>query len=85
MNMTFQKRDLTWPPIRAVEEDGLLVARQNTPNAPVELKVLSYVGKINSNLMGTAMTQYVVRHECNTRCIANVKQSNITTSPYSTD
>ncbi|KAH7128664.1 hypothetical protein B0J11DRAFT_276085 [Dendryphion nanum] len=57
MNMTFQKRDITWPPIRSIEEDGLLVARQNTPNAPTELKVLSYVGKINSNLMGTAMTQ----------------------------
>lgn len=57
MNTTFQKRDISWPPIRAIEEEGLLVARQNTPNAPVELKVLSYVGKINSNLMGTAMTQ----------------------------
>ncbi|KAF2187884.1 hypothetical protein K469DRAFT_661251 [Zopfia rhizophila CBS 207.26] len=61
MNGTFMKRDeITWPPLRAREVDGLLVERQNSgssPAPPTELKVLNYVGKINSNLMGTAMTQ----------------------------
>lgn len=53
----FTKRDVTWPPIMVREEhDGLLVERQNT-NSMTELKVLMYVGRINSNLMGSAMTQ----------------------------
>ncbi|KAF2472997.1 uncharacterized protein BDR25DRAFT_13109 [Lindgomyces ingoldianus] len=53
MNGTFMRREeVTWPPIR----DGLLVERQ-TSAAPQELKVLNYVGKINPNLMGSAMTQ----------------------------
>lgn len=59
MNSTVVKREITWPPVRSMEEDGILVARQNTPRAPEELTVLTYVGKINSNLMGSAMTQYV--------------------------
>ena len=55
-NGTFSKRDeITWPPIRVRDEDSILVQRQS--NAPQQLKVLNYVGKINSNLMGTAMTQ----------------------------
>lgn len=56
MNGTFQKRELSWPPIKNSPVEGMLVERQ-TANAPTELKVLMYVGKINSNLMGTAMTQ----------------------------
>lgn len=57
MNGNFSKRDLEWPPIRANEpNNGILVERQNV-NTMTELKVLMYVGKINSNLMGTAMTK----------------------------
>jgi hypothetical protein len=51
----FTKRDLSYPPIRTRENsDGLLVERQNI-NGMTELKVLMYVGRINSNLMGSAM------------------------------
>jgi hypothetical protein len=53
-NGTFAKRDIvdiSFPPIKARS----LVERQAA--APQELKVLMYVGKINSNLMGSAMTQ----------------------------
>lgn len=56
MNGTFAKRDvvdISYPPIKRTS--GGLVERQAA--APVELKVLMYVGKINSNLMGSAMTQ----------------------------
>ncbi|KAJ4289171.1 hypothetical protein N0V90_011513 [Kalmusia sp. IMI 367209] len=59
MNGTFAKRDITdisFPPIKERTIEGMLVERQ-TANAPTELKVLMYVGKINSNLMGSAMTQ----------------------------
>jgi hypothetical protein len=67
-NGTFMKRDeaVAWPPIRAREMDSILVerdvlvGRQNSGSSaamPSELKVLNYVGKINSNLMGSAMTQ----------------------------
>lgn len=53
----FTKRDLSWPPIRAREpSDGMLVERQNI-NGMSELKVLMYVGRVNSNLMGSAMSQ----------------------------
>ncbi|KAL6704909.1 hypothetical protein ACN47E_007454 [Coniothyrium glycines] len=53
----FTKRDLSWPPIRVREpNDGLLVERQNI-DSMTELKVLMYVGRVNSNLMGSAMTQ----------------------------
>lgn len=54
MNGTFIKRDIEWPPVRSS-----LVERQNGGSSagPVELKVLNYVGRINSNLMGSAMTQ----------------------------
>ncbi|KAF9730923.1 hypothetical protein PMIN06_005804 [Paraphaeosphaeria minitans] len=53
-NGTFSKRDITdvsYPPIK----ERSLVEREAA--APQELKVLMYVGKINSNLMGSAMTQ----------------------------
>ncbi|KAF2451037.1 hypothetical protein P171DRAFT_451377 [Karstenula rhodostoma CBS 690.94] len=53
-DVTFAKRDIldiSYPPIK----ERSLVERQAA--APQELKVLMYVGKINSNLMGTAMTQ----------------------------
>lgn len=51
----FSKRDLTYPPVRELEErDGLLVERQSATQM-TELKVLMYVGRINSNLMGSAM------------------------------
>jgi hypothetical protein len=54
MNGTVIKRDISWPPVRES-----LVERQSSGSStgPVELKVLSYVGRINSNLMGSAMTQ----------------------------
>jgi hypothetical protein len=55
MNSTFAKRDIAWPPIKVREADGRLVTRQ--ANGITELKVLMYVGQINRNLMGTAMTQ----------------------------
>ncbi|KAF2849485.1 hypothetical protein T440DRAFT_127878 [Plenodomus tracheiphilus IPT5] len=48
----FTKRDLSWPPIK----EGELVERQNI-NTMTELKVLMYVGRVNMNLMGSAMTQ----------------------------
>jgi hypothetical protein len=51
----FTKRDLSSPPLREVR-DGLLVERQNI-NTLTELKVLMYVGRINSNLIGTAMNE----------------------------
>ena len=63
MNTTIFKRDLTlsWPPIRARDADGELVERQDTGSSVAapsnQLKVLRYVGKINTNLMGSAMTQ----------------------------
>jgi hypothetical protein len=50
----FTKRDLSYPPVRRENSDGLLVERQNI-NGMTELKVLMYVGRINSNLMGSAM------------------------------
>lgn len=53
----FTKRDISWPPIRVREpSDGMLIERQNI-NTMTELKVLMYVGRVNSNLMGSAMTQ----------------------------
>jgi hypothetical protein len=60
MNGTFMKRDstLSWPPVRRDFVNGELVHRQSGSSTPAsELKVLSYVGKINSNLMGSAMNQ----------------------------
>lgn len=68
MNTTgLTRRDSTvsWPPIRAREE-GELVQRQaasatttavSVPKPSNELKVLMYVGKLNSNVMGTAMSK----------------------------
>lgn len=55
MNGTFAKRDISWPPVREVR-DGLLVERQSI-STMTELKVLMYVGRVNSNLMGSAMNQ----------------------------
>jgi len=58
MNGTFSKRDIadaSYPPIKRMA-DGTIVRRQDA-SGPNELKVLMYVGKINSNLMGTAMTE----------------------------
>lgn len=52
----FTKRDLTWPPVRREVSDGLLIERQNI-DTMVEMKVLMYVGRINSNLLGAAMTE----------------------------
>jgi hypothetical protein len=53
----FSKRDVSAPVVREREvSDGLLIERQNI-NTLTELKVLMYVGKINANLMGSAMTQ----------------------------
>ncbi|PVI01839.1 hypothetical protein DM02DRAFT_333890 [Periconia macrospinosa] len=58
MNGTFAKRDVAYPPIKERGLNGVLMERQApSPNMPVQLKVLNYVGKINANLMGTAMTQ----------------------------
>jgi hypothetical protein len=51
MQGNFTKRDLSWP-----VSDGMLVERQDI-NTMTELKVLMYVGRINENLMGSAMTQ----------------------------
>jgi hypothetical protein len=50
------KRELSYPPIKKRGNEGIFVTRQAT-NAPEELKVLRYVGKVNANLMGSAMTQ----------------------------
>jgi hypothetical protein len=44
------------PPMRARSESGSLVERQ-TISTMTELKVLMYVGRVNSNLMGPAMTE----------------------------
>jgi hypothetical protein len=53
----FTKRDVGYPPVREREvKDGLLVERQNIQTM-TEMKVLMYVGRINSNLMGTAMNE----------------------------
>jgi len=52
----FSKRGLTYPPVRREVSDGLLIERQNI-NTMTELKVLMYVGRINSNLMGPAMNK----------------------------
>lgn len=66
MNTTIFKRDstLSWPPIRVRDADGELVdllERQESGSSVAvpsnQLKILRYVGKINSNLMGSAMTQ----------------------------
>jgi hypothetical protein len=61
MNGTIRKRnEITWRSVRATDDGSVLVERQNSGgNAPEMLKVLMFVGEINSNLMGTAMTQYV--------------------------
>jgi hypothetical protein len=50
----FSKRDIGYPPVRREVSDGLLVERQNI-NTLTEMKVLMYVGRVNSNLMGSAM------------------------------
>jgi hypothetical protein len=91
-NGTFNKRDeMQFAPIRARAENSLLIEkRQNAAGGtPEQLKVLMYVGRINSNLMGTAMTQYVLRG-LSLRGIpdrvleqqTNLPQSNSPTSPH---
>ncbi|KAH6629535.1 hypothetical protein C7974DRAFT_434064 [Boeremia exigua] len=55
MNMTNVKREIGEAQIEARWSDGTLVQRQ-TITMMTELKTLMYVGKINSNLMGPAMT-----------------------------
>jgi hypothetical protein len=55
MNGTFRKREIAWPPTKEMDIEGLLVKRQT--DGISELKVLMYVGQIDKNLMGTAMTQ----------------------------
>ncbi|CAI6334158.1 unnamed protein product [Periconia digitata] len=58
MNGTFAKRDVAYPPIKARTMDSILVERQTAnTNAPVQLKVLNYVGKVNPDLLGNGMTQ----------------------------
>jgi len=56
MNMNNTKRDVSEDQLRARWSDGTLVQRQ-TISTMTELKTLMYVGKINSNLMGPAMTR----------------------------
>jgi hypothetical protein len=50
------KREVTISSIKERGISNVLVERQNG-NAPTQLKVIMYVGRINDNLMGTAMTQ----------------------------
>lgn len=54
-----RKRDVSGSSaLRARAKANLLAAkRQNAPGTPEVLKVLMYVGRINDNVMGTAMTQ----------------------------
>lgn len=56
MNMNNTKREISEAQARARWSDGTLVQRQ-TISTMTELKTLMYVGKINSNLMGPAMTK----------------------------
>ncbi|KAJ4315229.1 hypothetical protein N0V94_006047 [Neodidymelliopsis sp. IMI 364377] len=56
MNMNNTKREVSEAQDRARRNGGTLVERQ-TITGMTELKTLMYVGKINSNLMGPAMTQ----------------------------
>lgn len=56
MNMNNTKREVSEARARARWNDGTLVQRQ-TISTMTELKTLMYVGKINSNLMGPAMTK----------------------------
>jgi hypothetical protein len=51
MQGNFSKRDVNGP-----ISEGMLVERQDV-STMTELKVLMYVGRINSNLMGSAMTK----------------------------
>jgi len=54
----FTKRELSYPPVRKREvSHGLMIEKRQNINTMTELKVLMYVGKINSNLMGSAMNQ----------------------------
>ncbi|KAL5114072.1 hypothetical protein ACEQ8H_008049 [Pleosporales sp. CAS-2024a] len=50
----FSKRDIGYPPVRREVGEGLLVERQSTKTL-TEMKVLMYVGRVNSNLLGPAM------------------------------
>ena len=61
MNGTFAKRgEIGFPSIQLREVasvEGMLVEKRQTTAVPTALKVMMYVGQINSNLMGSAMTQ----------------------------
>ncbi|KAF2870741.1 hypothetical protein BDV95DRAFT_495915 [Massariosphaeria phaeospora] len=54
-NASMQARGIASP------ADGMLVEKRQNNGGPEMLKVLSYVGQINSNLMGTAMTEETLR------------------------
>lgn len=56
MNGNFTKRDLS-----GSVTEGMLVGRQDI-NTMTEMKVLMYVGRINSNLMGPAMDQKALQN-----------------------
>lgn len=56
MNMNNTKREVGEAQMQARWSDGTLIQRQ-TISTMTELKTLMYVGKINSNLMGPAMTK----------------------------
>lgn len=57
MNGNFTKRDTIFPFLEARSpSDGLLVERQSITTM-TELKVLMYVGRVNNNLMGPAMSE----------------------------
>jgi hypothetical protein len=62
-NGTVHKRDMTvsWPPIKRevelVDRQAATTTTVSVPKPSNELKILSYVGKINSNLMGSAMSK----------------------------
>lgn len=57
MNGTFTKRALSSPSaLKREVSNGLIIERQNIATL-TELKVLMYVGRINNNLMGSAMNQ----------------------------
>jgi hypothetical protein len=56
MNVNNTKREVSEAQMQARWSDGTLVQRQ-TISGMTELKTLMYVGKINSNLMGPAMTK----------------------------
>jgi hypothetical protein len=55
--MNTKREAISWPPIRVRRENGILSTR--ALGNIQEMKVLSYVGKINSDKMSTGMTECV--------------------------